>query len=267
VISREQSGGVAVARNEGIAAVRGRWIAFLDDDDFWSPRKLRAQIDAAEAAGAVFAYTSAVVLDADWHATEPLPAPPAEGILKLLLPGNSIPAGASTVMARADVIQRLGGFDEELYQLADWDMWLRLAAEGPGAVCPEVLAGYVQHGGSMLLNDHSGELVAEFDLLARKHGHLVTDPRVEFDRAGLYRWIGWGHGRAGRRVRAAMAYLRAAAMRPPYGSRESLKDVLRVLAGRETAQGPVMPDRTTETPAWVALYRDDAGGPAPAPAD
>jgi glycosyltransferase involved in cell wall biosynthesis len=267
VIDRKQAGGVASARNAGIQKARGRWLAFLDDDDFWSPRKLRAQIDAADTAGAVLAYSGAVVLDADWRAVEALPAPPAEGILDLLLPGNAIPAGASNVIARADAVKRVGGFDEALSQLADWDMWLRLTAEGSAAACPEPLVGYVQHSGSMLLNDRSRALVEEFKRVAAKHGHLAADPRRDFDRAGLFRWIGWGHARAGRRLRAAVAYVRAAALRPPYGSRESLKDAFRALAGRETAQGATVPERATETPAWVALYRADASRPPPGAAD
>ncbi|HWC32537.1 MAG TPA: glycosyltransferase family 2 protein, partial [Actinomycetota bacterium] len=55
--------GVAQARNAGIAAARGRWLAFLDDDDLWSPRKLRTQLDAARAAGASFVYAGVINVD------------------------------------------------------------------------------------------------------------------------------------------------------------------------------------------------------------
>jgi glycosyltransferase involved in cell wall biosynthesis len=50
-VSLEQSLGGAEARNVGIRAARGRWVALLDDDDEWLPNKLRAQVEAAEAAG------------------------------------------------------------------------------------------------------------------------------------------------------------------------------------------------------------------------
>lgn len=63
VLRHERSLGVARARNAGIEAARGEWIAFLDDDDIWSPRKLQTQIDAGTAAGGAFVYAGVLFLD------------------------------------------------------------------------------------------------------------------------------------------------------------------------------------------------------------
>ena len=49
-VSLDRGVGGAEARNVGIQAARGRWVALLDDDDEWLPNKLRAQVDAAQAA-------------------------------------------------------------------------------------------------------------------------------------------------------------------------------------------------------------------------
>ena len=79
VVRRDRSGGMAVARNAGIEVAGGEWIAFLDDDDLWAPRKLRAQIDAARAVDAGFAYAGVIAVDEQGRALADLFLPTADG--------------------------------------------------------------------------------------------------------------------------------------------------------------------------------------------
>ena len=132
---RLSGGSGARARNAGIAGAAGRWIAFLDDDDVWSPDKLRTQLDRAELSGAGFVYSRAVHLREPGEVVRMHALPQPGELARELLVANVIPAGASNVMVRTPLLAELGGFDEEFDHLADWDLWIRLAREAPAAAC------------------------------------------------------------------------------------------------------------------------------------
>jgi teichuronic acid biosynthesis glycosyltransferase TuaG len=58
LIPMSSNSGPAMARNAALQQARGRWIAFLDSDDWWLPQKLERSLAAAEAHGAALVYTS-----------------------------------------------------------------------------------------------------------------------------------------------------------------------------------------------------------------
>ena len=64
ILRNETAEGVANARNRGIAQAKYPWIAFLDDDDRWSPDKLRVQLERLASEGADFAYTAGLAISA-----------------------------------------------------------------------------------------------------------------------------------------------------------------------------------------------------------
>lgn len=126
-VLRQDNAGPSAARNRGIEEATGDWIGFLDADDRWLPGKLAAQLAAADR------HPEAVLVAGDWVRSgpgQPVPvtAPDSPiGYLDLLLLNRF---QTSTVLARTEVLRRLGGFDPALDGAEDWDMWLRCARTG-----------------------------------------------------------------------------------------------------------------------------------------
>jgi len=252
--------GIAAARNTGVREAEGEWIAFLDDDDLWSPHKLRTQIDAARTTGAGFAYVGAVWVDREQlHLVYGHAPPRADGLARELLRWNVLWGGASNVLAASDLVHALGGFDEELFQLADWDLWIRLALGSKAAVVDDVLVALLVHRESMLLVDRR-DVFAEFDYLRAKHREAAEREGVEPDAARFARWAAAGHLRAGRRSTAARTYVRgtrapanvvraAAAFLGPSATRA-------LSARRAYVPGALRPgERVAREPEWLELYR------------
>jgi glycosyltransferase involved in cell wall biosynthesis len=233
--------GLARARNIGIRAARAPWVAFLDDDDLWAPDKLRRQLAAARAARAGWAYAAAIRIDARGQPLALTPAPPPASLRDELRRGNPIPAAASNVIARAELLRRLGGFDEELSILADWELWIRLAGEAPATATGDVLVAYVQHPHNMIVEtDRSA--YHDLPLVLGKHRDLGRDP------SWFYGWVAEGHRRAGRRLAAAGTYLRGAwrARSPRLGARGVLS-----LLGERAVGRRVSRQRPPPRPPWL----------------
>jgi glycosyltransferase involved in cell wall biosynthesis len=198
------SRGVSAARNTAIAAARGEWIAFLDDDDLWAPWKLTRQLEAARRAGSPWAYGGAVVVGTGAVPLYAHPLPDAGSIVAELERGNVVPGGPSNVIARTELVRSLGGFDECLSQGEDWDVWLKLARTAPPAVCNEVLVATLSHADRSFFRYRPNAL-SEIEQMLGKHR-----PVTRADRLGAAEWLAGQYHHAGERRHAAAAYLRAA---------------------------------------------------------
>lgn len=257
--------GVSAARNTGLAHATTPWVAFVDDDDLWAPGKLRAQLDAlAQAPQARWSSTGSVDIDrqcriSGWH----LP-PDVTDLSSDLLVRNHVPGGGSGVLADRELAVAVGGFDEAISNLADWDFYTRLALASPVAPVFRFHIGYLVHAQGMAHDVRRSE--TEYAYLDVKYGHERRRRGVALEQLDWRLYLaGLAYNadqiRTGIRLHAELV--------TRYRRWRSLRSILLGLAPervrRSRSQGWVPPEPegglAAETTTWLALYAE----PAPAP--
>ena len=140
---RQENRGPAAARNTGIQAAQGEFIALLDADDLWQPDFLATLVPALESDPSLAGvYSGTQFVDANGL---PLPQAsikvvPAEQLYDALVDGGFF--AADSVLIRKTCFDHLGLFDEQLQACEDWDMWLRISREFRFVGVPQPLVKY-----------------------------------------------------------------------------------------------------------------------------
>lgn len=122
------SGRPAVARNFGISRACGEYLAFCDDDDIWFPEKLSLQVARANSDKEIgLCYTKCLLKSGNSQRIVPSDARQGFIFRRLFLSFDFI--ATSTVLLRAEVLAKLGDFNESfrLKVIEDFDLWLRIS--------------------------------------------------------------------------------------------------------------------------------------------
>lgn len=151
--------GVAAARNHAARLAQGKYFLFLDADDLILPEYIQQCVSVLDSNPACkLVYSQAEFFgtqEGEWK------LPVYESIEKLL-EENYIPVIA---IHRAEDFIHAGGFDEELKTHEDWDLWIRILAEGGTTFCiPRILFRYRKRHDQSSLTDE-----LENDISARQH--------------------------------------------------------------------------------------------------
>lgn len=142
---RQPASGISTARNTGVEAASGHWIAFLDDDDVWHPERIEAQLRKLDTvSGAVGSHTGGWFMDADGvRFGEDWGAP--QGTASDYISVRVVPPRITTVLVRRDAYREVGGCDPAMEPAEDNELILRLLLTGPFAAVDRPLVGYRRH--------------------------------------------------------------------------------------------------------------------------
>jgi glycosyltransferase involved in cell wall biosynthesis len=142
---RQENRGVSAARNRGIEAATGEWVALLDSDDEWLPEKLERQMAMLEQEPEYRVCHTDEIWVRHGRRVNPREKHAKHGgwIFRHCLPLCAI--SPSSVLIHRSVFDEVGLFDESLPACEDYDLWLRVCSRWPVLFLAERLV--VKHGG------------------------------------------------------------------------------------------------------------------------
>ncbi|WP_305046454.1 glycosyltransferase family 2 protein [Geoalkalibacter sp.] len=160
VLSTEKNSGHALARNIGIAAVRGDLIAWLDADDVWDPDHCETVIGLLERHPSADVAFSGVRFfgsrSGTWYFSEAEDQP--LNMFNYCFERTIVPA--NSVITRAAAVKKLGGFNKDIRIAPDFDFWLRFSVRSLFVNTKKITVSYRWHD-----NQISKDPFAQFESL------------------------------------------------------------------------------------------------------
>ncbi len=167
-IRHDRNRGAPAARNTGIEAAHGKYVAFQDSDDEWLPEKLEKQMEVFKPGSDADVVYCRMLLERA-GSTITIPGPEitvVQGdVLSQLLAGNFV--STQTLLLRRECLEKVGGFDTRLPRFQDWELVIRLAEAYRFRFVNETLVRAYETPGNISSDDAAGARAME--IILEKH--------------------------------------------------------------------------------------------------
>jgi glycosyltransferase involved in cell wall biosynthesis len=177
----------AEARNTGVQNSTGEYIAFLDDDDEWLPKKLERQVELLDnsprAVGGV--YTGFIKMETTGKIVVQIVPSKRGNILHDMFTQNWI-GTPSTVLLRKECFEKVGLFDKGIVFGPDYDMWIRISKEFQFDYIVDPLVKYYVHDNKLSTNCEI--MIKGMEAINRKYDQFFALSSRNYS----YRYLGLG---------------------------------------------------------------------------
>lgn len=222
----EQNGGACKARNLALKYAKGKYIAFLDDDDEWITEKIKRQVMAFEKKpDCAIVYCNALIRYANLG-TERIrfgKNQPEGNIFNDMLSYNII-GSCSFPMFVTSILRDYNGFREDMPALQDWELYLRILKRYPAAYVHEVSAIYNFYEGERI-SSHPERRIQGYENIQSEFSNELSANRehsADFYLMGAYFY-------SFSSLKVAFKYYKMGVCRAPLRVKRNLKDLLRMI--------------------------------------